>query len=130
MSTQTTALQSSKNISMPRLFLHLEGLALLASAIVIYSNQHFSWGAFALYLLAPDLAIIVYAINQRAGQIVYNFAHTIIFPLALAIFSVLNTNSLGLQIALIWLAHIGMDRTVGYGFKYPGSFKETHFSRI
>lgn len=130
MSVQPTALQSSKNISMPRLFLHLEGLALLVSALVLYSNQHFSWGAFALFLLAPDLAIIVYAVNQRSGQIVYNVVHTTIFPLALAVFSILNTNSLGLQIALIWLAHIGMDRTVGYGFKYPGSFKETHFSRI
>jgi len=130
MSTQTTTLQSSKSISMPRLFLHLEGLVLLASALVMYANQHFSWGAFALYLLAPDLAIIVYAVNQRSGQIVYNVVHTTIFPLVLAVFSILNTNSLGLQIALIWLAHIGMDRTAGYGFKYPGSFKETHFSRI
>jgi len=130
MSTQTTTLQSSKNISMPRLFLHLEGLAILVGALVMYANQHFSWSTFALFLLAPDLAIIVYALHQRSGQIVYNIVHTTIFPLALAVFSILNTNSLGLQIALIWLAHIGMDRTVGYGFKYPGSFKETHFSRI
>ena len=35
-----------------------------------------------------------------------------------------------LAIALIWLAHIGMDRAVGYGFKYDGEMKETHFSRI
>lgn len=130
MSAQTTTLQTSNNNSMPRLFLHLEGLALFASAVVIYANQNFSWGAFALYLLAPDLAIIVYAINQRSGQIVYNILHTTIFPLALAVFSIINTNRLGLQIALIWLAHIGMDRTIGYGFKYPGSFTETHFSRI
>lgn len=131
MSTQSiTTLQSPKNISMPRLSLHLEGLALLVSALIIYANQDFSWGTFALYLLVPDLAIIVYAVNQRSGRIVYNIVHSTIFPLALAVFSILNTNSFGLEISLIWLAHIGIDRAAGYGFKYPGSFKDTHFSRI
>lgn len=130
MSVQPTTLQSTKSITMPRLFLHLEGLALLVAALILYGNQQFSWGAFALFLLAPDLAIIPYAINKRAGQIVYNIVHTTIFPLALAVYSILNANSLGLQIALIWFAHIGMDHLFGYGFKYPGSFKETHFSRI
>ncbi len=130
MSTQTTALQSSKNISMPRLLLHLEGLVLLVSALVMYANQQFSWGTFALFLLTPDLAIIPYAINKRVGQIVYNLAHTIIFPLALVLYSVMTSNALGLQVSLIWFAHIGMDHLFGYGFKYPGSFKETHFSRI
>jgi Domain of unknown function (DUF4260) len=130
MSIQSTTLQSSKNISMPRLFLHLEGLALLVSALVIYLNQNFSWGTFALFLLAPDLAIIVYAVHQRSGQIVYNIVHTTIFPLALVLYSIMTSNTLGLQVSLIWFAHIGMDHLFGYGFKYPGSFKETHFSRI
>jgi hypothetical protein len=31
--------------------------------------------------------------------------------------------------ALIWLAHIGMDRTIGYGLKYPTAFKDTHLQR-
>lgn len=126
----TTTLQSSKNISMPRLLLHLEGLALLIVSLVLYANQNFGWGTFFLFLLAPDLAIIPYAINKRAGQIVYNLVHTIIFPLALAFYSVMNANDIGIQASLIWFAHIGMDHLFGYGFKYPGSFKETHFSRI
>lgn len=130
MSVQSIAQRNPQNISMPRIFLHLEGLALFTASLVLYANQQFSWGTFALFLLAPDLVMIIYALNNRWGQIAYNFAHTTIFPLALAIFSILNTNSLGLQISLIWLAHIGIDRTVGYGFKYPGQFKETHFSRI
>jgi hypothetical protein len=33
-------------------------------------------------------------------------------------------------VALIWFAHIGMDRTVGYGLKYPTSFKDTHLQRV
>jgi len=130
MSVQPTALQSTQSITMPRLLLHLEGAALLAAALVLYSNQNFGWGTFALFLFAPDLAIIPYAINKRIGQIAYNMMHTIIFPLALALYSVMTSNALGLQASLIWFAHIGMDHLFGYGFKYPGSFKETHFSRI
>jgi hypothetical protein len=32
--------------------------------------------------------------------------------------------------ALIWLAHIGMDRMLGYGLKYSGGFKDTHLGRL
>jgi hypothetical protein len=83
-----------------------------------------------LFLLTPDIPMLLFLVNPRLGSIVYNLVHTLIFPLTLAIFSGSNGNNLGLQIALIWLAHIGMDRAVGYGFKYPGYFKQTHFSRI
>lgn len=33
-------------------------------------------------------------------------------------------------LALIWFAHIGMDRALGYGLKYPSGFRETHLGRI
>jgi hypothetical protein len=33
-------------------------------------------------------------------------------------------------IALIWAAHIGFDRLVGYGLKYGTGFKETHLGRV
>lgn len=29
-----------------------------------------------------------------------------------------------------WLAHIGADRLLGYGLKYPSSFKDTHLQRV
>ena len=125
--SETTA---TKNISMPRLMLHIEGLTLLVASLVLYGNLDFGWGTFALFLLAPDLAVIPYAINKRVGQVIYNLVHTIVFPLILALYSMMNANELGLQASLIWFAHIGMDHLFGYGFKYPGSFKETHFSRI
>jgi hypothetical protein len=36
----------------------------------------------------------------------------------------------GLVIALIWLAHIGLDRALGYGLKLTTAFGETHLGRI
>ena len=127
MSTNSPILQG---ISMPRLLLHIEGLTLLVVSLVLYGNLNFGWGTFALLLFVPDLAIIPYAINKRMGQVIYNLVHTIVFPLALGVYSILNANNLGLQISLIWFAHIGMDHLLGYGFKYPSLFKETHFSRV
>jgi hypothetical protein len=37
---------------------------------------------------------------------------------------------LTLSIALIWLAHIGIDRALGYGLKYVAGFGFTHLGRI
>lgn len=131
MTTQNPSFSiTSSSLNMPRILLHLEGLALLISVLVIYANQQFSWWAFVIFLLTPDLPLLLYPLDQRLGSIVYNLVHNIVFPLALAILSIFNGNDLGLQVALIWLAHIGMDRAFGYGFKYIGQFKETHFSRI
>jgi hypothetical protein len=117
-------------ISLPKLLLHLEGLTALIVAVGLYAQQGFSWWVFALLLLAPDLAMLGYLINLRAGSIVYNLLHTYALPLGLAAISFGAGWPLGLQLALIWLAHIGMDRTVGYGLKYPTHFKDTHLARV
>lgn len=105
------------SLSLPRVLQHLEGLAVLGSALVVYHMQGFSWLTFALLLLLPDLAALGYLAGAQIGNRSYNLAHTLVFPLALAALATLSGSTLGLQLALIWLAHIGMDRAVGYGFK-------------
>jgi hypothetical protein len=35
-----------------------------------------------------------------------------------------------LSIAMIWLAHIGFNRALGYGMKYSTGFTFTHLGRI
>ena len=35
-----------------------------------------------------------------------------------------------LSLAMIWLAHIGIDRALGYGLKYQTGFAFTHLGRI
>jgi hypothetical protein len=39
-------------------------------------------------------------------------------------------HELCLKPSLIWLTHIGMDRAVGNGLKYPTGFKDTHLQRV
>ena len=31
---------------------------------------------------------------------------------------------------MIWIAHIGMDRMLGFGLKYPTRFSDTHLQRV
>jgi hypothetical protein len=35
-----------------------------------------------------------------------------------------------MPIALIWVNHIGVDRLLGYGLKYPAGFGWTHLGRM
>ncbi|MCC6605274.1 MAG: DUF4260 family protein [Anaerolineae bacterium] len=115
---------------LPRLLLHLEGAAVLITALIFYGQNGYSWWLFALLLLAPDLSALGYLRSQEVGSLGYNVVHTTVLPIALALLSLLLSLDLGLQLALIWLAHIGMDRLVGYGLKYPDGFKVTHFNKV
>ncbi len=124
----TTRLRS--RMSMPHVLLRLEGLAVLLVAVTLYADQAYSWWVFALLLLAPDLSLAGYVAGTSFGSLGYNLVHTSTLPLLLATVSFVVGLPLGLQLGLIWLAHIGMDRAVGYGLKYPTSFKDSHLARV
>lgn len=117
-------------LSLPKALLHIEGLAAFAGAITLYAYQGYGWGLFALLLLTPDLSMVGYIVNTRVGAVAYNIAHTYSLPILLGALSFIAGQALGLQLALIWLAHIGMDRAVGYGLKYSASFHDTHLGRV
>jgi hypothetical protein len=104
-------------MSMPNVMLRMEGTAVLLASMVAYGYLGYSWWVFALLLLWPDLSFIAYAIDKRVGSVVYNIVHSYPLPLLLAGTSLFFSWTIGLQFALIWLAHIGMDRLFGYGLK-------------
>ena len=115
---------------MPGVLLRLEGLAIMVSSIVLYANQGWSGWAFAVLLLAPDLSAVGYLANPRVGARIYNVFHVYALPLALLVGAFLADYAAGMQVAAIWLTHIGMDRTLGFGFKYETGFKDTHLQRV
>jgi hypothetical protein len=51
-------------------------------------------------------------------------------PMTLNIVGFALASPLVLSIAMIWLAHIGFDRALGYGLKYSVGFGFTHLGRI
>jgi hypothetical protein len=110
----------------PGLLVRLEGLVGLIVAILLYGELDRSWWLLVVLFLAPDLSMIGYAAGNRIGAAAYNAVHTIVGPLILAAIGVLGDRELATAIALIWLAHIAMDRAIGYGLKLPTGFKDTH----
>lgn len=116
--------------SLPRLLLHLEGGVVLLAAAALYATQGYSWFLFALLFFAPDLFILGYLRGKEFGSMVYNLGHTYAVPSLLVGLSLLTGWAGLMPVAIIWLAHIGMDRAVGYGLKYPDSFQSTHLSRV
>jgi len=113
-----------------RTILRLEGAAAFAAAVALYAHAGFSWPLFALLILAPDLAMLPYLIGPRAGAAAYNLVHTYAFPLPLALAGFWFASPIVAALGLIWIAHIGMDRMLGYGLKYASGFADTHLGRI
>ncbi len=107
----------------------LEGLALLAASVTIFAIAAPNWILFVALLLAPDLAMLGYLRGPRIGAISYNLAHLKILPLAIGSIGLLTSNTLEIQLALIWFAHIGMDRALGYGLKLETGFSDTTFGK-
>ncbi len=110
--------------------LRAEGLAVLAAAMVVYFDSGYGWLLLVVLALAPDLSIAGYLASPRIGAVAYDAAHTYVFPLALAAAGIVAGSDLAVQLALIWVAHIGADRFLGYGLKYPTDFKNTHLQRV
>ncbi|MFN8188628.1 MAG: DUF4260 family protein [Gaiellales bacterium] len=68
--------------------------------------------------------------GQRLGATLYDAAHTYVLSVALAAAGVLAGWDTAVQVGLIWLAHIGIDRALGYGLRYRSGFERTHLQRV
>ena len=113
-----------------RILLRLEGLTLFLGMVVLYASWDGSWWVFALLFFVPDLSFLAYLSDAKFGALVYNAAHSYMAPVALMTLGFGLASPLVLSIALIWLAHIGIDRALGYGLKYSTGFNFTHLGRI
>ncbi len=120
-----------KDVSaLPRRLLRIEGLAVAVGALTLYFHLGFGWVLLVVLVLLPDLSMLGYLAGPRAGALAYNLAHTELWPIGLAVAGILADVDLLVQIALVWLVHIGTDRLLGYGFKYPTAFTDTHLQRV
>jgi hypothetical protein len=114
----------------PRLLLRLEALAVLVAAVLTYRSFGGGWAYFAWLFLVPDLSMLAYLAGARAGSVAYNVAHSYVGPALLAALGYALAFPECLLLVLIWVAHIGLDRALGYGLKYATGFGETHLGRI
>ena len=116
--------------ALPRRLLRLEGLAVFGGAVALYFHFGYGWLLLVVLVLAPDLSMLGYLRGPRYGALAYDVAHTEVWPIGLAVGGAIAGEERLTQIGLIWLIHIGADRLLGYGLKYPTDFKDSHLQRV
>jgi len=112
----------------PKTLLQLEGFFVLIASLVLYNNFGASWWLFAGLLLIPDITMVGYLINEKVGASLYNIGHHYGLPVILGLIGLVLSHQLCISLSLIYFAHIGMDRGLGYGLKLPTGFKHTHLN--
>jgi hypothetical protein len=115
---------------LPRALLRAEGVAVAVAAIALYFHAGYPWWLLVALALVPDLSMVGYLAGSSVGAAAYDTAHTYSFPVVLGTVGLIVDAETAVQVGLIWLVHIGVDRAVGYGLKYPTGFKDTHLQRV
>lgn len=116
----------------PDRLLRLEAALLLLASLFAYSALHGRWMLFAALFLVPDLSLLGYLARKHksfaAG--LYNAVHNYAGPLVLGFFAWKGHSLMLGQGFLIWVAHIAVDRFLGFGLKYPQAFRTTHIQTV
>jgi hypothetical protein len=115
---------------LPRVLLRAEGIAAAAAATAVYFHAGYPWWLLVALALAPDLSMIGYLWGPAAGAVCYDAAHTYVCPAALTAVGFVAGADVAIEVGLIWIVHIGVDRALGYGLKYRSAFKDTHLQRV
>ena len=115
---------------LPLSLLHVEGAVVAVAAVALYFHFGYPWWLLVVLALAPDLSMLGYVGGPVIGALAYDLAHTYAVPVALGAIGVLVDADLAVELALIWIAHIGVDRAIGYGLKYRTGFRDTHLQRV
>jgi hypothetical protein len=110
--------------------LRVEAAAAFIAGGIIWVANGGSLLWFIPLLFVADISMIGYLGGSRLGAVMYNLAHN--WALAAVLLGMgwwVDGRALLFTGALL-LAHVGMDRALGYGLKLPGAFQETHLGWI
>lgn len=112
-----------------RTWLRVEGAVFFALAVGMYAHVGGSWLLFLALFLVPDVGLFGYLGGARLGAWTYNLLHTYLGPVLVLAPGLLHWEGL-VGVALIWVAHIGFDRMLGYGLKLERGFGYTHLGQV
>ncbi|MDQ6612191.1 MAG: DUF4260 domain-containing protein, partial [Gemmatimonadota bacterium] len=113
-----------------RTWLRLEALVAAVAGLVVWAGLDGGWGWFCAFILLPDISMIGYLRGPRSGAALYNLVHSYALPLAIGLAGGVLDNRTLLLTGTLWLTHIGIDRVLGYGLKYPTGFRDTHLGTV
>ena len=125
---RTTDETVQPNLSV-RDWLRAEAAAAFVAGVALYGWLGAPWLALLPLLLVPDVSMVGYLRSPRLGAMTYNIVHN--WVLGLGVLGLgLASGIVPVSVAgAILIAHVGMDRMLGYGLKLS-SFQETHLGRI
>jgi hypothetical protein len=110
--------------------LRTEAVAIFVAGVVGYLQLGGEPWWLLVLLLVPDVSMLGYLGSPRLGALTYNLVHNLVIGLgALAIGWFAAIAPLAIAGSVL-VAHVGMDRSLGYGLKLPTDFKDTHLGRI
>lgn len=110
----------------------IEGALVCLGALVLLTHLGLPfplWLAFLVFF-APDLSFAAYLFGPRVGAFGYNLVHLYAFGLWVAVLGLTVGGFDIVALGLLWLAHAGFDRALGYGLKSGEAFVITHLGRI
>lgn len=111
--------------------LKLEEAALLLLSLFLFNLQSpYAWWVFAACFLLPDISMLAYLVNNRAGALVYNLFHHKGVAIVIYLAGCYWKNDMLIFSGLILFGHSSFDRIQGYGLKYVTGFTDTHLGRI
>jgi len=108
----------------------LEELGQLLLSVLLFFQLDYPWWTFPAFILLPDLSMLGYLVNARAGALVYNFFHHKLLAVTLLIVGYWTGISAIMLAGTIFLGHSALDRALGYGLKYNDNFHNTHLGWI
>ncbi len=113
-----------------RWWLRLEGLAAFGAGLVLFWLSGGNWLFFVPLLLLPDVSMLGYLAGPRTGAATYNLVHNWALGFGALLVGMWLDSPAILLLAGVLIAHVGMDRTLGYGLKLPTAFGDTHLGHI
>ena len=85
-----------------------------------------AWWWYLALFLAPDIGMIGYVFNTKVGSWVYNLFHHKAVAILFLLIGLLSDVQWLFFVGTLLFGHSALDRLLGYGLKYPDSFKHTH----
>ncbi|MFL5725107.1 MAG: DUF4260 family protein [Chloroflexota bacterium] len=113
-----------------RTWLRLEGLAAFAAGLAVFGASGGNWLLVVPLLLLPDASAVGFLAGRRVGTFTYNAVHNWMPGIAVLALAAWLASPAIMLAGSILVAHVGMDRAVGYGLKLPTSFHDTHLGRM
>ena len=110
--------------------LRSEAVAAFVAGIALWAVNGGSLLWLVPALLLPDLSMLGYLANPRVGAVTYNMVHNWTLAVVLIGFGWWLAVTPAMFAGAVVLAHVGMDRALGYGLKLPTDFRDTHLGRI